>query len=353
METTSVTERIEPQPEVVHDLPFVSVVIPCFNEQRFITKALTLLAEQYEKSSYEIIVVDGRSTDGTRRLIEEFKLSHPDLAVKILNNPARNIPCALNLGIAAARGSIIARMDAHACPTPGYVRRCVEVIEAGQAGVVGMPCQVRPGADTLTAKAIAFCVSHPFGIGDAKYRLREGGPIQEEVDTVAFACFKKELWAKLGGFNEELLTNEDYDFNYRVRLQGESVILDRSGHCDYFARASFRGLAAQYRRYGTWKARMVRKHPRSIKLRHLVAPAFVLSFIVLGIGGIVWRPLWLLLALEVMLYLLLAGFFAATARTVGGGGLKYRLLLPVVFLTIHLNWGAAFLRGLFTDRKKK
>jgi len=348
METTSVREQADSTAAVPHQLPFVSVVIPCFNEERFISQALTRLADQYETNCYEILIVDGLSTDNTRHLIDEFKQSHPDLIVEVIDNPARNIPTALNLGVKRARGSIIARMDAHAVPTEGYVRRCVDVIEAGQAGVVGMPCQVRPGANTLTAKAIAVGVSHPFGIGDAKYRLSEGGPLQEEVDTVAFACFKKELWSKLGGFNEELLTNEDYDFNYRVRLQGQSVILDRSGHCDYFARASFNGLSAQYRRYGAWKARMVKKHPRSIKLRHLVAPAFVLSVVVLLLTGILWPPLWLLLGLDVALYLIVACLFAVTARDSSDAGFKFRLLLLLVFLTIHLNWGASFLWGLVT-----
>src|SRR6185436_10543448 len=111
--------------------------------------------------------------------------------------------------------------------------------------------------------------------------LGAGGLMQEAVDTVAFACFRKSLGKELGGFNEGLLTNEDYDFNYRVRQSGREVILDRSGHCDYFARSSLKGLASQYRRYGGWKARMLRLHPRSMKLRHFVAPAFVFSLFAL------------------------------------------------------------------------
>src|SRR5262249_59959462 len=127
-------------------------------------------------------------------------------------------------------------------------------------GVVGMPCNVLPGGDALVAKAIAGAVSHPFGIGDAKYRLGAGSTLQEAVDTVAFACFRKSLWRELGGFNESLLTNEDYDFNYRVRASGRQVILDRSGHCDYFARTSFKGLASQYIRYGGFESPMLPFH---------------------------------------------------------------------------------------------
>ena len=149
---------------------FVSVVIPCYNEERFIVKALEQLARQYEVSRFEIIVVDGMSEDRTRDLVFDFKANHPALSIAIIENPARHIPTALNLGVSAARAEIIARMDAHAAPSAGYIRRCVEVLGQDNAGVVGMPCRVRAGANTLLARAIANAVSHPFGIGDAKAR---------------------------------------------------------------------------------------------------------------------------------------------------------------------------------------
>jgi succinoglycan biosynthesis protein ExoA len=330
----------------------VSVVIPCYNEERFIGKALEQLADQFETDRYEIIVVDGLSEDRSREVIDEFRRRRPDLPVQLLENPARNIPTSLNLGIAAARGNIIARMDAHAVPSNGYIRRCVEVLQSGATGAVGMPCMVRAGADTLVARGIAAAVSHPFGIGDAKYRLGSGGPPQENVDTVAFACFRKSLWKELGGYNESLHTNEDYDFNYRVRRSGRQVILDRAGHCDYFARTTLKALASQYWRYGGWKAEMIRLHPRSTKLRHLVAPLFVLSIVVLGLVGIVWKPAWWLLLVEVVAYLvcaLLAGWQAAKRSS---NGLAMVPVMPLIFATIHLSWGCSFLLRLFNLSSK-
>src|SRR5262245_17390014 len=130
------------------DAKFVSVVIPCYNEERFIVKALEQLAGQYDSRIYEIVVVDGLSEDSTRQQIEGFKNSHPELSVFVVDNPARNIPTALNLGVVNARGTIIARMDAHAMPPANYINRCVEVLDQPGVGAVGMPCRVRPGANT-------------------------------------------------------------------------------------------------------------------------------------------------------------------------------------------------------------
>ena len=325
---------------------FVSVVIPCLNEERFIGKALSNLADQYDPDRYEIIVVDGISQDGTREVIAEFRLSRPDVSVTLIDNPARRIPTALNLGIAAARGEIIARLDAHAVASPGYVRRCVEVLRQDGVGVVGMPCQVCAATDTPMARAIAMAVSHPFGIGDAKYRLGRGGAAQVPVDTVAFASFRKELWRELGGFDEALSVNEDYEFNYRVRLNGKTVLLDQVEHCDYFARATLKDLFLQYWRYGRWKARMIRRHPGSIKFRQTVAPLFVVSIPLLLVSAFWLRPAWWLLAAEVGAYFLLALVFASKLVRGSGAGLQLMIRLPLIFGAIHLSWGTGFLLGL-------
>jgi succinoglycan biosynthesis protein ExoA len=345
-------EKLEPTTSLRLPLQAsVSVIIPCFNEERFIGKALENLAGQYPAASYEIIIVDGMSGDDTRAVIEAFERSHPEVYVRVIDNPERNIPHALNLGIAAARGRIIARMDAHAAPSFGYIRRCVEVLSEGNAAVVGMPCRVRPADDTATARAIALGVSHSFGIGDAKYRLGHEGKAQEEVDTVAFACFKKSLWSEIGGFDEKLLTNEDYDFNYRVRARGERVLLERSEHCDYFARGTLAKLAAQYLRYGVWKARMVRQHPRSLKARHVVAPAFVLSIVTLGLAGYWLNSLWVLLGFELVSYLSAALYFGFRAARNSDEAVPVMALMPLVFFTIHSCWGASFWYGLFSRAK--
>ncbi|MEA2176419.1 MAG: hypothetical protein QOD00_4011 [Blastocatellia bacterium] len=322
----------------------VSVVIPCYNEERFIEKVLENLAGQYDGSLYEIIVVDGRSTDRTRELVQKYIARRGDVQVRLVDNPSRAIPAALNLGIAEARGEIIVRMDAHSIPSDNYVRRAVELLHETGAAVVGMPWRISPGADGPTARAISLAVAHPFGIGDAKYRL---GSVEgtQVVDTVPFGVFRKSLWRELGGFNEALLANEDYDFHYRARHRGGRILLDTAGHSLYFARATMKELAAQYARYGRWKAQMLKLHPRSVRVRQLVAPAFVSSIIILGALGGWWRPAWWMLAAVVAAYCALSLLFAARLSRKAGDW----KLLPVIslaFSVVHLAWGGSFLLGL-------
>jgi succinoglycan biosynthesis protein ExoA len=330
------------------ELPFVSVVIPCYNEERFIYKVLENLAGQYQAARSEIIVVDGRSTDGTRERVAEFKRAYPSLRVRLVENAARNIPAGVNLGIEEAQGEIIVRMDAHSIPSANYVRRCVEQLGSGAAGeevsVVGMPWRIQPGAETRAARAIALAVAHPFGIGDAKYRMPDRAAT-EFVDTVPFGVFRKSLWQEVGGFNESLLANEDYDFHYRIRERGGRILLDTSGHSLYFARPTVGDLARQYFRYGTWKAQMVKLHPRSLRLRHLVAPAFVAGLVSSALLGFWWRPAWWLLLLAVVPYVLLA-LVCAFQLARRGRDLSLLPLVAVIFPVLHVAWGSSFWLGL-------
>lgn len=332
--------------------PRVSVVIPCYNEERFIGEVLENLAAQCAGAPYEIVVVDGMSTDGTRAAVERFRAARPAVDVRVVDNPARNIPAALNLGVGAARGEFVVRMDAHSIPSPNYVARCVEVLESGGAEIVGMPWRIRAGAATTVARAIAHAVAHPFGIGDAKYRTGGAGAgEQTEVDTVPFGAFRRELWRGLGGYNEALLANEDYDFNYRARLRGARVVLDTSGHCDYYARPTLAALAAQYARYGNWKAQMLKLHPRSVRARQLVAPLFVATLAVTFALGWLWPRAWWLFAAALGSYALAA---LACAAQISSRALDWRLapVLPAIFFTIHASWGGSFLLGLARRRPR-
>lgn len=333
--------------------PHVSVVIACLNEARHLPALLDRLAEQ--SAGAEVIVVDGGSTDGTPAVAARWQAAHPDVCLRWLDNPARHIPHALNRGIAAAAGEVIVRLDGHALPAPDYVRQCCAVLAETGAVVVGGAWKVRPGAESRMARAIALAVSAPLGAGDARYRLARAAA--GEVETVPFGCFLRQTWARLGGYNETLLSNEDYEFNARVRQQGGRVYFDPRIQCDYYARPTLGGLAAQYWRYGWWKAQMLKRHPRSLRVRQAVPLAWSLAgLIVLGLA-VFTGPVTARLALAAWAgYLGLLAVAAARLAARAGDG-RLWLALVAAFAVIHFAWGwgawAGFLSRTSGDPLKR
>ncbi len=331
-------------------MPSVSIIIPCYNEQTTICKLLeAIYAQTCSRADLEVVIADGMSTDGTRTQIALFSDSHPDLHIAVVDNPRRQIPSGLNCALKESRGEIIVRLDGHSMPYPDYIERCVLDLEAGLGENVGGVWEIRPGAQTWMAGAIAVAAAHPLGVGDALYR-HAVKPAQ--VETVPFGAFKREILALVGFFDESLLTNEDYEFNTRIRKSGGKVWLDPSIRCVYFARATLPGLAKQYFRYGFWKWRMLRRYPETLRWRQGLPPLFVFSLLVLGILGLFLPLFRLLLAAETLLYLLImtgAGFQV---------GFKHKKLslvlgLPLAIACMHISWGAGFLwsmiKGMFTN----
>ena len=322
--------------------PLVSIIVPCYNEQATIRMLLdALYAQSYPRQLMEVVISDGMSTDRTRKLIEDFQRDHPDLLVRLLDNRRRLIPAGLNQAAVAARGEFIVRLDAHSMPHPEYVSRCWEARCTGLGDNVGGVWEIRPGGQHWQARSIAAAASHPLGVGDARYRL--GGSAQV-VDTVPFGAFRSSLVKQIGGFDETLPTNEDYEFNVRVRQEGGRVYLDPTIRSTYIARQSFGALAGQYWRYGYWKARMLRRYPETFRWRQL-AGGFVLSFLILGVLALGFNWARWLLAIEILLYglaLALAGFQAARKKR----DAAMLLGVPLAIGTMHFAWGTAFLWSL-------
>lgn len=317
----------------------ISIIVPCYNEQDTIRLLLDSIDRQtYPKEDLEIIIADGMSSDGTRQVIADFQAEHPELRIRVIDNLRRNIPAGLNAALREAQGEIIIRLDAHSMPYPDYIARCVAALQNGLGDNVGGRWEIRPGGENWQARAIAAAAAHPLGVGDARYRL--GGNAQP-ADTVPFGAFHRELVERIGYFDETLLTNEDYEFNYRIRQAGGRVWFDPQIRSKYIARKDFLSLARQYWRYGYWKARMLRRYPRSFRWRQL-SGLFVLSFLVLAGLGLWFRwALWLL-AFESVFYtavLLFAGVHSALRR-------KDWILIPGIPLAIaimHFAWGSAFI----------
>lgn len=328
--------------------PKVSVIVPCYNEQSTIRPLLEALRSQtFPRAEMEVIIADGMSTDRTRQVIAAFQNDFPDLEVRLVDNTVRTIPAGLNCAIEAARGEFIIRLDAHSKPYSDYVANCIEAHAAGRGDNVGGVWEIQPGAQTWIANSIAAAASHPLGVGDAMYRLAASA---SEVDTVPFGSYRRTLIAKIGGYNESLLTNEDYEFNTRIRKSGGRVWLDPSIRSIYFSRSTLGELIRQYWRYGFWKWRMLRRFPDTIRWRQALPPLFVLSLIVVALISILLPFAWWLLVAELILYfsvLLLAGAYAALKRR------KPYLLfgLPLAISAMHLAWGSGFLWSTLTSSK--
>jgi succinoglycan biosynthesis protein ExoA len=322
----------------------VSLIIPCRNEEKTISLLLEALAGQtYPTSRMEILVIDGLSADRTLARVSDVAAAHPNLNVRVIENPRRIIPAALNLGITQAKGEYIIRMDAHAIPAPDYVSRCVELLSAGVADNVGGRWVIVPGADTPPARAIALAVSHPFGAGDALYRYARHAAY---VDTVPFGAFRRDLFDRVGLYDERLLTNEDYDLNYRIRQAGGRIYFSPDVTSTYYARSSLIGLARQYLRYGWWKARMLRKYPASIRWRQLAPPLFVAGLIGLGCGALISPLAALIEAGLALCYTASNGLASGAIAWRQRIGWRTAVALPLAFATIHLCWGFGFWAGL-------
>ncbi len=331
--------------------PSVSIIVPCYNEEATIRHLLdAVLAQTYPREQLELVISDGLSTDHTQDVIIAFQKEHADLAVRVVKNTARSIPSGLNQAIRESRGEIIVRLDAHSMPIPEYVERCVAAHLEGKGENVGGVWEIRPGAKTWIAESISFAAAHPLGVGDAMYRLNAKAGA---VDTVPFGSFRRTLIERIGAFDETLLSNEDYEFNTRVRESGGVVWLDPSIRSVYFSRSTLGKLASQYWRYGYWKLQMLRRYPHTLRWRQALPPVFVLIFF-----SLIVLSLWAVLARYALAAQALFYFFAI----LGLAGLKLAINkrkgflfwgLPFAISTMHFSWGAGFLwSGILSLFKK-
>ena len=317
----------------------VSLIVPCYNEENNIQDLLSAICEQsFPLSDLEVIIADGMSTDKTRERIQSFAASAPDLTIRVIDNTKRTIPAALNQAIKSASGDYIIRMDAHSQPHPDYIELCLKALEAGKGDNVGGVIRVKQENPDWIAQSIARAAAHPLGVGDARYRT---GTKAQEVDTVPFGAFHSSLIDRVGGFDESLLSNEDYEFNVRIRKMGGKVWLEPDIKATYLSRPTLKALAAQYWRYGYWKLRMLTRYPETLRWRQL-AGLFVLSWLVWGILSI-WFILfrWILVAQAgiYLLSLVISGIKAAWEHKKA-----YLLIgLPLAITTMHFSWGMGFL----------
>lgn len=336
--------QVKMQSEANDAALFASVVIPCRNERRYIKACLdSILTSGNQSRLLEVLVIDGHSDDGTREIVADYSLREP--RVQLVDNPKRITPVALNVGARMARGDTIIIMGAHCRYPADYVAGLVSWLERTNADVVGGICRTIPATDQPIHRAIAAAMSHPFGVGNSHFRVGVSSP--RWVDTVPFGCYRREVFHRIGYFDEDLVRNQDDEFNYRLLTRGGRLLLVPEIVSEYIARDSFGKLARMFYQYGVFKPTAARKVGRILSVRQLVPPAFVAA---LG-GSLVLAPLseWMaaLCALIVASYsaIVLATAAIAAPRL----GLRGAGCLAVAFPILHMSYGFGFLRGTVNE----
>ena len=312
----------------------LTVIVPVYNERSALPRLIACIERQTRRPE-AVIVADGGSTDGTREWLTESMEDRPWL--RLVDNPERIIPVALNRALAEVSTEYVARMDAHGDYAPDYLERLVRTLET-HPEAVGTGGAMETVGDSTWGRATATVLRRPVGMGGARHRVGgEAGPI----DHVFTGTYRRWAIAAVGGFDPTFLANEDYEMDYRLRAAGGVILLDPTAHCTWHTRTRPTGLVTQMYRYGFFKARCLRRHPRSFRWRQGIPPGLVVGLTVLGVV----RPQ--LAAVVAALYLGIA-FLAGALGAMRDGTSMWRAGLAVP--AIHLSWGIGVIVGLIVHR---
>lgn len=326
-------------------VPRITVVMPIRNEAAFIERAVgAVLNQDYPPDLVEVLVIDGMSDDGTRKVVRSTIESHPERKIRLIDNPDGIVPPGLNRALAAATGEVVVRIDGHCIIQSGYLTRCVEGLH--ETGAVCVGGQMETVGSSWVARAISLAQSSPFGVGGVAFRI--GGDYGRSVDTLAFGAYRKEAFDLLGGFDEELVRNQDDEFNFRLTQAGGVIWLDPKIRSVYFSRASLRKLWRQYYQYGFYKVRVMQKRGGVASWRHLVPGAFVGALFLSAFASIATgQPEW---------FGLVAGSYAAGNLVASFWTAKRSWtelpLLPITFAILHVSYGLGFWHGLWSWRAR-
>ena len=316
---------------------FVSVVVPVYNEEKYIQKCIdSLLRQDYPLNLMEWIFVDGMSTDCTCDLIGNYIKKYPGL-IKLLKNPNRTVPYAMNIGIRISKGDYIIRLDAHADYDKDYISKCVCYLNSTDADNVGGVAETK--GIGFAGKNIAKMLSSKFGVGNSQFRTNGKSGY---VDTVPFGAFRKEVFAKLGGYDERLTRNQDNEMNYRIRKNGGKIYLANDIHFSYYCRDSLKGIIDMAVKNGMWNVITMKLCPGTMGLRHFIPLVFLLSLVFLPVMSFFIKPICLVLCIEVVLYFLLDIFFSLKISD----DVKSFFFLLFLFPAFHITYGFGSIKGI-------
>lgn len=327
----------------------LTVICPIYNEEKYIAQFLeSLLQQDYPKDDLEILLVDGMSKDRTREIVAEYTVRYP--FIRLIDNPDKIVPYAMNRGIDAAKGDIIMRLDAHASYQPDYFSVLVDGLERLQADNVGTVCKTDVLNKTPKTLAIREVLGNKFGVGNSTFRT--GIEHEQEVETVPFGCWRKEVFEKYGKYDVRLVRNQDIELNKRIIRGGGKIYILPDTYCTYLARETWHSLAKNNYGNGKWNILTVyyTRQMKSLSLRHFIPLLFVLGVILPAIVGIFWHPAFLLSAFVLLVYLLALG--AVSAKLVITKKLNFFYLLWS-FITLHCSYGWGSLMGILSLPFKK
>ena len=323
--------------------PLVSVIIPCRNERRHMKSCLgSLTTQDFSKSEIEILIVDGMSEDGTTEIVKHFIQGRPFM--KLIDNPKKIIPAAMNLGIKNAKGKIIVKTDAHTVYPKDYISKCVEALGKYDADNVGGILVTMPGDHTLQAKAIAISLSHPFGVGSSPFRQESFSKKPRWVDTVAFGCYKREVFEKVGLYNENLVRSSDMEFNIRLKKAGGKILLLPDIMASYYADSTFETFWQHNVKDGIWAIYPLKFTKVLFRPRHFVPFLFISSFLMLLPLSFLFRPLLFLLLLILGGYMF-GAFISSLQIVFQQRDIRYLYMMPIAFIIRHFAYGLGSLWG--------
>ena len=320
----------------------LSVICPIYNEEKYIAKCIDSMLEQdYPKDDLEIILVDGMSTDNTRKIVAGYVKQYP--FIRLIDNPHRIAPWAMNIGVKESKGEIIMRLDAHATYEKNYFSSLAYGITKYNADNIGSVCKTDVLNKTAKTLAIREVLSNKFGVGNSTFRTGIEGA--QEVETVPFGCWKRDVFSKYGFYDVRLVRNQDIELNKRIIRGGGKIIIVPDTFCTYLARETFKALSKNNFGNGKWNILTVyyTKEMRSLSLRHFVPLAFILSVLIPSIVGFIWLPAFGVSLLALFMYLTLFGIVSARLALTKGLNFYY---LFASFITLHISYGWGTMIGI-------
>ena len=329
---------------------FVSLIIPLRNEEKYINILLISILKQ-DYPFFELLLIDGLSTDNTKEKIIEYSQKYN--FIKIFDNQYKTVPYALNIGIKNAKGDIIIRLDAHAEYPANYISTLVYYLQKLNADNVGGVWETIPANNSLKAKSIAMALSSSFGVGNATYRLNSSNDEYLEVDTVPFGCYKREIFERIGYFDEQLTRNQDNEFNERLKKAGGKIFLIPSLKIKYYARENYSKLYKMFYQYGYFGPLVDIKLGRPTRLRRYVPTLFVLALLLLPFAGLIFKPFLFIWFFVITVYSI-SSFIFATYECSKRSILKLIPFVMWAYFVSHISYGLGYIKVVldFIIRKK-